>query len=614
MSRIAFVIGVNRPKALAPLQGAVNDALAFAAWIAGEGYEVKTFTDDHGPVFFAAIFDAVDQAVSKGTATQIVIYFAGHGFQNGGSEIWLLSGAPDNPGEAISVEASVMAARESGLKSVVLISDACRSIPSGLQSNRVDGLSIFPNRPLNRTTRPEIDRLFATLPSLVAVEAARAGEDARRGGVFTRELMRGYRDTPPTFIDKIFENGEVIEVVTNRKMKKLVRELVEDAAFEAMPQAAQLPEFILESVDAYVARVTRADKPVAGIGRTLESMIPGLPGLSDKLGSVLGSIKSLGGGKESMPARTATRPRPAPAPSATRLAREAIQTAVEGRSPHVATTSEQGASIARAIDRFSTQAPVDHFETRTGFFITGADVVRADAPGFVADVLAAGVVRLQPEQDAPSASVLIEFATGTGTVLPGLRGYIGHVFVDQGGVTNVNYVPSTNDRRWPDYQAVRGQLETLRATVAAAAGLGVFRVDARQAQSFAQQLRQMKLFDPTLGLYAAYGYASAGLTEDVAFVHQRMRSELDAELFDVAILARRGVHPRESFATPPGDLPILPFCPMLRQGWSLLAVQEATLPDAARQARDWLLPSLWTSFASDGVKILRNAIERGDFQ
>ena len=614
MSRIAFVIGVNRPKALAPLQGAVNDAWAFAAWIAGEGFEVKTFTDDHGPVLFAAIFNAVDQAVSAGTATQIVIYFAGHGFQNGGSEIWLLSGAPDNAGEAISVEASVMAARESGLKSVVLISDACRSIPSGLQSNRVDGLSIFPNRPLNRATRPEIDRLFATLPSLVAVEAAKADDDARRGGVFTRELMRGYRDTPAAYIDKISENGEVIEVVTNRKMKNLVRDLVEDAAFEAMPQAAQLPEFILESVDAYVARVTRADKAVDDASRTLEGMFPDLPELSGKIGSVLGTIKSLGGGPESAPARKATRPRPARAPSVPRLAREAIQSAVDGSAPQLATTSEQGRSMIRTIDRFSAQAAVDHFETRTGFFVTGADVARADAPGFAADVLAAGLVRLQPEQDAPSASVLIEFTTGTGTVLPGLRGYIGHVFVDRGSVTNVNYVPSTNDRRWPDYQSVRGQVETLRATVAAAAGLGVFRVDARDVRSFAQQLRQMKVFDPTLGLYAAYGYASAGLTDDVASVLQQMRSDLDAELFDVAMLSRRGVHPRESFTTPPGHLPILPFCPMLRQGWSLLAVQEATLPDAARQARDWLLPSLWTSFAPEGVQILRNAIERGDFQ
>jgi len=62
------------------------------------------------------------------------------------------------------------------------------------------------------------------------------------------------------------------------------------------------------------------------------------------------------------------------------------------------------------------------------------------------------------------------------------------------------------------------------------------------------------------------------------------------------------------------ELPILPFCPMLRQGWSLLAVQGAELPAAAREARDWLLPALWTTFAPEGVKLLREAMARGDFK
>src|SRR6266436_2045107 len=184
MSRLAIVIGVNKPKAPAPLKGAVEDAKKIAAWIDKQGFEVKSFTDDVAPVTFASIFAEVERAVDARTYSQIVIYFAGHGLQNGGSEIWLLSGAPNNPNEAISVEVSVMAARESGLQSVVFISDACRSVPSGMPDSNVFGISIFPNEALNRQTRPEVDRLFATLPSLVAVEAAKADDKARRGGVF----------------------------------------------------------------------------------------------------------------------------------------------------------------------------------------------------------------------------------------------------------------------------------------------------------------------------------------------------------------------------------------------------------------------------------------------
>src|SRR5260370_9719932 len=156
MSRLAIVIGVNKPKAPAPLKGAVEDANKFAAWIGKQGFEVKSFTDDVAPVTFASIFDEVERAVDARTYSQIVIYFAGHGLQNGGSEIWLLSGAPNNPSEAISVEVSVMAARESGLQSVVFISDACRSIASGIQSSRVHGGANFSIHSPRPSTRPAV--------------------------------------------------------------------------------------------------------------------------------------------------------------------------------------------------------------------------------------------------------------------------------------------------------------------------------------------------------------------------------------------------------------------------------------------------------------------------
>jgi hypothetical protein len=606
MSRIAIVIGVNNPRAPAALRGAVTDAKAIANWIGRQGFEVKPFTDDAGPVRFADIFAEVERVVDAATYSQAVIYFAGHGLQNGGSEVWLLSGAPNNPSEAISIEASVMAARESGLTSVVFISDACRSIPAGIQNNRVDGISIFPNAPLNRATRPEIDRLFATLPSLVAVEAVNANDKARREGIFTREFMNGYRDPPTTFTDKVAVNGELIEVITNRKLKDLVRELVEDAAFEELPKAGQLPEFILESVDAYVGRVERAQQLKIRNFRpnTSRNLEFGRPfDLEDFL-------KDLSSAEPKRSRTVAT------APSVAAVARRAIDAAGRGEGTAAAAAAvdsiNQSVGIGDAIVRFSSPTSIDHFETRTGFSVTGARVIDAQSPLFVAERLGDQLVRLQPEHgDPPSASVLIEFEGGNGTVLPGLRGYIGHVFVDETGVANVNYVPSANTPRWQEYQHVRSRVEALRATVAAAAGLGVFRIAPQEARSFGDMIRDPKAFDPTLGLYAAYAYASAGLERDVQSVLQFMRDDLHAELFDIAMLGRRGVRPREA---QPGTLPILPFCPMLRQGWSLLAVREAELPDAVRNARDWLLPSLWTTFGQEGVGLLKQAIGRGDFR
>jgi hypothetical protein len=604
MPRIAIVIGVNKPRAPAPLRGAVTDAKKFADWIKSQGFEVQSFTDENGPVAFATIFAALERVVEAATYSQAVIYFAGHGLRNGGSEIWLLSGAPNNASEAISVEASVMAARESGLESVVFISDACRSIPSGQQNNCLVGGSIFPNEALNRRTRPEIDRLFATLPSLVAVEADKADDKARREGIFTREFMEGYRNPPQTLIDRVSENGCLIEVVTNRKLKDRVRGLVEDAAYAEMPKAGQLPEFILESVQAYVGRVERAAK-----GGDIKIDIP-LPDLRTKLGNAIGAdLKGFHSpGKAARRSKPVARLRP-PAPSVAAIAQRAIDAAAEGQGVKAAAAAGQGLGISETIIRFSGEGPRDHFETETGFSVIGATVVGAISPLFLAEV-GTQFVRLHPPAGgALSASVLIEFGGGSGAVLPGLAGYVGHIFVDGGTVTNVNYVPSANSARWHDYQSERTRVEALRATVAAAAGLGVFRISREEAASFADKIRVLKALDPTLGLYAAYAYASAGLEDDVRSVLEFMREDLHSELFDVAMLARRRVSAHEA-----GPNPIAPFCPMLRQGWSLLPVRDGQLADSVRQARDWLLPGLWTTFAPGGVLRLRQAIERGDFR
>jgi hypothetical protein len=540
----------------------------------------------------------------------------------------LLSGAPDNPAEAISLEASVKAARESGLTSVVFISDACRSIPSGMPNVNVFGISIFPNKGLNSQTRPDVDRLLATLPSLVAVEEAQADDKARRGGIFTRKFMQSYRDPPRDLIDSVAGNGGSVDVVTNRKLRKLVRDMVEDAAFEVMPNAGQLPDFIVESDDAYVGLVQRG--PLANFSPPeRRALHPGIivevapeirPEVRPEIRpdirpEILPEI-----GPEIRPDIRSGRRRPQRAPSVAALAREALDSAAQGQGADAAAAivrgSVAGTEISDAIVRYSRDVPIDHFETKTGFSVTGARVISANSPHFAAEVLGTEFVRLQPEDDgAPSVSVLIQFEGGNGTVLPGLRGYIGHIFVDQGAVTNVNYVPSTNNvGRWREYQAVQAHVEALRAAVAAAAGLGVFRIDRREAEPFADKIRELKVFDPTLGLYAAYAYASAGLEADVGSVLQSMRRDLNAELFDVAMLARRGVHPHEVGPNDPDPLAIVPFCPMLRQGWSLLQVCEAGLPDAVRQAQNWLLPALWSTFAPEGVELLRQAMLRGDFR
>jgi hypothetical protein len=190
--------------------------------------------------------------------------------------------------------------------------------------------------------------------------------------------------------------------------------------------------------------------------------------------------------------------------------------------------------------------------------------------------------------------------------LAGLEGYIGHIFVESGSVTNVNYVPATNNHRWPDYEEKSEHLQALRAAVAAAFGLGVFRIEPDKAKAFADDIRTLKALDPTLGLYAAYAYASIGLEDDVTSIVGYMRDDLGLDLLDVAMLARRGVTPGKE-----QGIAVVPACPMLRQGWSLLPVRDAKLSDVMREAQLWLRPGLWTTFTQEGVTLLAPAIETG---
>jgi hypothetical protein len=86
-----------------------------------------------------------------------------------------------------------------------------------------------------------------------------------------------------------------------------------------------------------------------------------------------------------------------------------------------------------------------------------------------------------------------------------------------------------------------------------------------------------------------------------------MRPNLeDATVYDIALLLRKAkasVYPN-----------LLPFCPMLSQGWSLLRVLGGEIPSAVRDASRFRRASLWTTFKSAGADILFNAARDGDLR
>ena len=118
----------------------------------------------------------------------------------------------------------------------------------------------------------------------------------------------------------------------------------------------------------------------------------------------------------------------------------------------------------------------------------------------------------------------------------------------------------------------------------------------------ADYLRFLKKVDPTLGLYAANAYAKAGDSKGVLSVFDYMRREPEPVLFDVGTLAV------QRSAALPQVLDFAPGMPMLTQGWMLLGDFAEVMPQPLRKARQHLIPGLWTTFASEGVDILQEAM------
>ena len=104
----AVVIGVNRTGGMPVLGGAVAGAVDFAQWAETQGIEVSLFTDAGDAVVTAdAIHSAVRDITEARVYSRLIIYFGGHGFLTSpGSEVWLLSGAPDPETEAVNLRLS----------------------------------------------------------------------------------------------------------------------------------------------------------------------------------------------------------------------------------------------------------------------------------------------------------------------------------------------------------------------------------------------------------------------------------------------------------------------------------------------------------------------------
>jgi hypothetical protein len=637
--RAAAIIGINKTGGLVPLQSPAENAEQLGLWLAQQpGFSaVKVFTDKNGPVTPQQIAAFVNLIVDDQTYDQLLIYFSGHGLWKNRNEFWLLSGAPQNADAAISLEESASLAKDCGIPSVILISDACRSLPKTKQQESIRGSVIFPNEEVQRQSRPKIDRFLAAVETDPAYEIQ---IDGKMESVFTYCLRQAYRKPDADMVRRITEDGIEIAVVPNTKLETYLRRQIAEVLANANLKLEQTPDVaVLSSDDVYIARVEHDSAAAAPrqLPASSKDESEGLPSLrfdfkvavdnlvpEDLPRSIERTSRGRGGRRgpkkhtRALPQRPRTRNN-APvhisdvADVAVTQALDLAPSATPAELKEIHRLSK-ASGFDEALKERGLFPDVERFESRTGFTVTGAaiDTVRCTGGGHI-DVVddgsqgRAATLRYWPASGRPTKpeTVVLQFKDGRGTALAALPGYIAHSRVEVAGLTSVSYVPSANGHRWDEYKEKRTQIERLRAAAAAAAQFGVFRIaDKRSAERLASGIRMQKALDPSLGLYAAYAYFDGGRDDEVNSVMDLMQMDISGRLFDVAMLARRLKRNESSW-------PVAPFCPMLTQGWNLLRSCGAKLPEVLDEAQDQLMPSLWTTFKPKRIELILEAIESG---
>jgi hypothetical protein len=585
--RAAVVIGVGAAPGLPRLPAARQGASKVAEWLRAEGFTVQELVDDVKSVRLQKIFDAVKQFVDGGTVEQLVIYFGGHGVLVHYDEYWLLSEAPEDPNEAVSVTRTVDLARGCGIPSVVLISDACRSRADSLRAERVHGGPVFPNRVSASGIDPEVDRFFAARPGEPAHELPVDRSAGAYQAVFTEAFLRAYDPAEPGLV-RCVENRPV---VPNRVLKEsgyLEREVARRLADHGLGYT-QRPQAIVESSEiVYVARARSIppDRPCptpVGAEGSLEGTIQEILQDPRKLKlledpRVRPDFRALGDGVGLLLKAGAA-------------ARDAVERGLDPRfGPHTAVAVKGSVIEAFAAAPHLTAKPPE---------------LRRDGDLSILDIV--------PKERG--FSVTLAFPESV-VVVPVLAGYLTTVVVEDGRAVSVSSEPAFVDRKVGTDQLMARALDLrrrARALVDVAARFGAFVIDGsrREREERAGELLETVRFpaglDPALGVQLAHAFAEAGLTDRVAELHDSLGKQLGVALFDTALLAG------ELATRPPGKRRgIVPFCPMLAKGWNWLTIRETRLPEVVEAQRDRLRPALWTTFERAAFEPLAGALARGE--
>lgn len=584
MVRAGVFIGVNKTGNLPKLNDASAGARRMYDWALSQGMSAecaKLITDDDGKkVTPDMIYDCIKEIIDGPGVDQLLVYFAGHGVNISRSEHWLLSEAPVKTAAAVNVYGSVELARYCGIQHVVIISDACRVAPEGIQAQNVRGVDIFPNDGAGDKAKP-VDQFFACYLGKTAAEIKDPTMAAANySALYTDALLRALKGECPEILEPADVPGDNAYYVKPLKLESYLEAEVPRRVKQMKLEfkVNQNPDAIITSHAGWLARIIKTGEPV----------VPPQPVGGDALGplallSVPGNLRSVGH----------------------RLLQSAVGDDRVTLDLQLKRTSTRGVAGAEHLvgtaERIQAPFGPDSFETRCGVKIRGTRIVDFFAPRAEAVLRGdAGDILTIKLQENLAQSVLLRFEGDVGTVIPAIPGFIAALTYDDGELVDVAYEPSMGDWRWDIYQGRAADLRTLRAVAAAASQHGRFELDEADAIQVAQRMQYAKSIDPTLAVYAAYAYHDMQVVERIREMSSYLHGDIGVTFFDLALLSRmlidRPIQPADG---------ILPFFPLLSQGWGLLKAHRVRLHPQLAGMENNMRDSLWSLFDATGLEKLK---------
>jgi hypothetical protein len=616
MIRAGIFVGVDQTGGLAKLNDAAAGATRMYEWAISQGMtdppNAKLITDTNGAkVDPMMIYEAIKALVDGAGADQLMLYYAGHGVNIARNEYWLLTDAPVNSGAAVNVSGSVELARYCGsLQHVVVISDACRVAAEGIQAQSVKGMEVFPNTAATDITKP-VDQFYACALGRTAAEISDPKQAHKRyKAIYTEALLDALSGKVPTLLEP---RDADVQYVKPRTLKSyLANEIptrVVDMGLET--KVNQVPDAIITSDDAWLARiaVSRAVSPApAGGGGVLPP--PSSPPRPR------GARRDGGAQKKLERVRDPILGQASPLPSNVSI--DLLHNASKGRRAlerrlETFTAAEAPAmvqNIAQSVQLIDTQFGPDHFETQCGIKVRGAKILDFFGPAANAEILGNGDLLRISHIKGQAASILLvlDVAGATlGTVIPAIQEFIAGLTCGDGELMDVAYEPSANTWRADVYKQRADEVRALRAIASSASLHGRFRLDKSDAAEIGPKMQYAKSIDPTLAVYAAYAYHDLGDVKRIREMSGYLKGDIGVTFFDLELLGRRLVDRMVN-----RDSRVVPFVPLLSQGWSLLRASSVKLHPALDGMQRSMRDSLWSLYEKSAFEKLKAALASGE--